>query len=71
MPDVAVLEEGFMAEEDAVALAAMGHEVSWQPRQGIAHCIFVDAETGEVVGVPDPRDSDGTAAGFDRVAAGG
>lgn len=71
LPDVAVLEEGFMAEEDAVALAAMGHEVSWQPRQGIAHCIFVDAETGEVVGVPDPRDSDGTAAGFDRVAAGG
>lgn len=64
LPDVAVLEEGFMTEEDAAALAAMGHEVAWRGGQGIAHCIFADAETGELVGVPDPRDSDGAAAGF-------
>ncbi len=71
LPDVAVLEEGFMTEEDAAALAAMGHEVAWRSRQGIAHCVFVDAETGGLVGVPDPRDSDGFAAGFDRREAGG
>ncbi len=71
LPDAAVLEEGLMTDEAAAALAAMGHEVSWRAGQGIAHCIFVDADTGQLVGVPDPRDSDGVAAGFDRVAGGG
>lgn len=64
LPDVAVLEEGFMTAEDAAALAAIGHEVAWRGGQGIAHCIFVDAASGDLVGVPDPRDSDGTAAGY-------
>lgn len=64
LPDEARLEEGFMSAEDAEALAAMGHAVEWRARQGIAHCIFVDAESGALVGVPDPRDSDGTAAGY-------
>ncbi len=63
LPDVARLEEGYMSEEDAAALAAMGHEITWSGRQGIAHCIFV-GEGGGLVGVPDPRDSDGTAAGY-------
>lgn len=70
LPDVAVLEEGFMSEDAAAALAAMGHEVSWRSGQGIAHCIFVDPETGRLVGVPDPRDSDGVAAGFDQAGGG-
>jgi len=64
LPDVARLEEGYMSEEEAAALTAMGHEVAWSGRQGIAHCIFVDAGTGALVGVPDPRDGDGTAAGY-------
>ncbi|MDE2973646.1 MAG: gamma-glutamyltransferase [Gemmatimonadota bacterium] len=63
LPDVARLEDGYMSETDAAALAAMGHEIAWSTRQGIAHCIFVDAGTGALVGVPDPRDGDGTAAG--------
>lgn len=42
----------------------MGHEISWGRGQGIAHCVFVDPESGMLVGVPDPRDSDGTAAGY-------
>ena len=63
LPDVARLEEGYMGEEDAATLAAMGHEIMWSGRQGIAHCIFV-GEGGGLVGVPDPRDSDGTAAGY-------
>ena len=64
LPNVARLEEGYMSEADAGVLAAMGHEIAWSRRQGIAHCIFVDPDTGMLVGVPDPRDSDGTAAGY-------
>ena len=64
LPNVARLEEGYMSEEDAATLAAMGHEITWSGRQGIAHCIFVDGDTGALVGAPDPRDSDGTAAGY-------
>ena len=64
LPDRARLENGYMSEADGALLAAMGHEVGWAGGQGIAHCIFVDAATGELVGVPDPRDSDGAAAGY-------
>ncbi len=64
LPDRARLENGYMGEADAAILAAMGHEVGWAGGQGIAHCIFVDGATGELVGVPDPRDSDGAAAGY-------
>ncbi len=64
LPDAVRLEAGFMSEENGAVLAAMGHEVTWGNRQGIAHCIFVDGETGGLVGVPDPRDSDGAAAGY-------
>lgn len=64
LPNVVRLEEGYMSPEGAAALEAMGHAVDWRGSQGIAHCIFVDAETGALVGVPDPRDSDGTATGY-------
>ena len=64
LPDVARLEDGYMGDADAATLTAMGHEVAWSGRQGIAHSIFVDGDTGVLVGVPDPRDSDGTAAGY-------
>lgn len=64
LPDAVRLEDGFMPEEDAAVLAAMGHYVTWGRGQGIAHCIFVDGDTGQLVGVPDPRDSDGAAAGY-------
>ena len=64
LPDAVRIEDGFMSDEDAAVLAAMGHEVNWGRGQGIAHCIFVDGETGAIVGVPDPRDSDGSAAGY-------
>ncbi|MDE2874352.1 MAG: gamma-glutamyltransferase [Gemmatimonadota bacterium] len=63
LPDAARLEDGYMSEEDAAVLAAMGHQVTRSGRQGIAHCIFT-GEGGVLVGVPDPRDSDGTAAGY-------
>ncbi len=61
LPDAVSLEDGLMAEEAAATLEAMGHAVAWRQSQGIAHCIFVDREGGLLIGVPDPRDSDGTA----------
>ena len=64
LPDVVRMEDGYMTESDAAKLAAMGHEISWGRGQGIAHCVFVDPELGMLIGVPDPRDSDGTAAGY-------
>ena len=64
LPDAVRLEEGLMSEADAARLSAMGHQVGWGRGQGIAHCIFVDGSSGELVGVPDPRDSDGAAAGY-------
>lgn len=64
LPDVVRMEDGYMTESDAAMLAALGHEISWGRGQGIAHCVFVDPDSGMLVGVPDPRDSDGTAAGY-------
>ncbi|MDE2806274.1 MAG: gamma-glutamyltransferase [Gemmatimonadota bacterium] len=64
LPDVVRMEDGYMTESGAARLAAMGHNVSWGRGQGIAHCVFVDPESRMLVGVPDPRDSDGTAAGY-------
>ena len=64
LPDVARLENGYMSAEDATVLEAMGHAISWGRGQGIAHCIFVDSASGDLVGVPDPRDTDGAAAGY-------
>ena len=64
LPNVARLEERYMSAEDAAVLEEMGHAIDWRSSQGIAHCIFVDPATGALVGVPDPRDSDGTAAGY-------
>ncbi|MCY4400118.1 MAG: gamma-glutamyltransferase [Gemmatimonadetes bacterium] len=64
LPDVARLEDGYMSADDAAVLEAMGHVISWGRGQGIAHCIFVDPDSGDLVGVPDPRDTDGAAAGY-------
>ena len=64
LPDVARMENGYMSAEDAAELEAMGHAISWGRGQGIAHCIFVDPASGDLVGMPDPRDTDGAAAGY-------
>ena len=64
LPDVARLEDGYMSETDAAALAAMGHEIAWSARQGIAHCIFVDRRHGSPGGGARParRGRDGCGA---------
>ena len=64
LPDAARLEDGYMSAEDAAVLEAMGHAINWGRGQGIAHCIFVDSASRDLVGVPDPRDTDGAAAGY-------
>ena len=63
LPDQTRLERGLMDEATSARLEAMGHRVTWTSRQGIAHAIFV-SESGQLVGVPDPREDDGTAAGY-------
>ncbi|MGI9626942.1 MAG: gamma-glutamyltransferase [Longimicrobiales bacterium] len=63
LPDAARLEQELMSEEDAGLLEAMGHRLTYSTRQGIAHVIFVGAD-GTISGVPDPRDTDGSAAGY-------
>lgn len=64
LPDVVRLEDGLMSAEDVAILEGMGHSTGRRGSQGIAHCIFVDGASGGLIGVPDPRDSDGTAAGL-------
>lgn len=64
LPDRIRMERGLMTEDRAGELEAMGHTVAWTDRQGIAHAIFVGPD-GRLSGVPDPRDEDGTASGFE------
>jgi gamma-glutamyltranspeptidase/glutathione hydrolase len=45
------------------ALRAMGHEVRTIGRQGDAHSILVDPETGIYIGAADKR-SNGSAVGY-------
>ena len=54
---------------DLAALAAKGHDVRVQGRQGSAQSIWTDLSTGHVYGVADRRDSTSKAA-IPTVAAG-
>ena len=63
LPDALRLERRVMTTDQAAALEAMGHRLTWSERQGLAHVIF-RTEDGTLVGAPDPREDDGTAAGY-------
>ncbi len=63
LPDVLRIERGGATEAVVRELQARGHEVRVRRRQGLAHSILVDPETGERVGAPDPRNADARAAG--------
>jgi gamma-glutamyltranspeptidase/glutathione hydrolase len=63
LPDQLRVEENGVSQETLGALASMGHEATMRSRQGSCHAIMIDPETGERIGAPDPRDSDGGAAG--------
>jgi gamma-glutamyltranspeptidase/glutathione hydrolase len=64
LPDTLLLEGELFTSPAAAELQQWGHRVQRRNRQGVAHVIFVDPE-GMLVGVPDPRDRDGAAAGVD------
>jgi gamma-glutamyltranspeptidase/glutathione hydrolase len=64
LPEDIRIEGDGVTPQTLVALEAMGHAVSMSGSQGSTPCIFVDPETGELTGAPDPRDPDGGVAGY-------
>jgi gamma-glutamyltranspeptidase/glutathione hydrolase len=64
LPDRIRIEEAGVSPETLEALSSMGHEAAMRGRQGSCHAIMIDPDTGERIGAPDPRDSDGGAAGY-------
>jgi gamma-glutamyltranspeptidase/glutathione hydrolase len=63
LPDGLRMEEGGLTADAQAALEAMGHTVQVRGRQGTAHSIMIDPQTGERVGAPDQRGADAGAAG--------
>ena len=63
LPDRIQVEGGAFTPQAIAALEEMGHTVQARGTQGLAHSIFIDPETRERVGVPDPRNPDARAAG--------
>ncbi|MFO8174017.1 MAG: gamma-glutamyltransferase [Longimicrobiales bacterium] len=64
LPDQIRGEEGVVTAEEARLLEEMGHSISTRGTQGRTHCIRFDAQSGQLVGAPDPRDPDSGAAGY-------
>jgi gamma-glutamyltranspeptidase/glutathione hydrolase len=64
LPDAIRIEAEGVTPEALARLEAMGHTASMAGSQGSTPCIFMDPETGELTGAPDPRDPDGGAAGY-------
>ena len=63
MPDLLRIEGLGVSKRGLKALRAMGHEVRTIGRQGDAHSILVDPETGIYIGAADKR-SNGSAVGY-------
>jgi gamma-glutamyltranspeptidase/glutathione hydrolase len=63
LPDRITVEEDALSPATLEALEALGHTVRVRSRQGLAHSIWVDPFTGELVGTPDARNPDSGAAG--------
>jgi len=64
LPDAIRIEADGVTPEAFAALEAMGHTVSMSGSQGSTPSVFMDPETGELIGAPDPRDRDGGAVGY-------
>jgi len=62
-PDRLMIEKRFTDEQAIEALKSMGHAVIRSNAQGNANSIMVEAGTGLVHGIPDPRRSTTKAAG--------
>jgi gamma-glutamyltranspeptidase/glutathione hydrolase len=63
MPDVLRVEPGRVSDETRRELEAMGHKIESMARQGDAHSILIDLDTGLRHGAADRRLS-GKAAGY-------
>jgi len=63
LPDVLYLEEKGAREDVVRELERRGHAVRVRRSQGLAHTILIDPETGERIGLPDPRNPDARGAG--------
>jgi gamma-glutamyltranspeptidase/glutathione hydrolase len=63
MPDIAKFERGRVAVEVQKELESRGHTVEIVARQGDAHTIWIDPETGNRHGAADKRLS-GAAVGY-------
>ena len=64
LPDMIQIETDGVTPATLAGLETMGHRVRMSGSQGSTPCIFVDPDTGELTGAPDPRDPDGGAAGY-------
>ena len=64
LPDVIHIEADGVTPEAFAGLEDMGYTVRMAGSQGSTPCIFMNSETGELTGAPDPRDPDGGAAGY-------
>jgi gamma-glutamyltranspeptidase/glutathione hydrolase len=63
LPDRIRIEEGGTSDAAVARLQEMGHTVEMGGQQGRAHCIMIDAETGDRLAAPDPRADDAGARG--------
>ncbi len=63
LPDRIRIEEDGTSEFTVEQLEAMGHTVQMGGRQGLAHSIMIDPDTGERLGAADPRNPDAGARG--------
>ncbi|MHB8529802.1 MAG: gamma-glutamyltransferase [Caulobacteraceae bacterium] len=64
LPDVVIVEPGYLTPASRGALAAMGYGFKTLPGWGADEAIEIDPRTGEREGANDPRRPGGLAAGF-------
>jgi gamma-glutamyltranspeptidase/glutathione hydrolase len=64
LPDQIGIESRATTIDSQRILEGMGHVVRIRGRQGHAHSIMIDPETGERLGAPDSRDRDSAAIGY-------
>jgi gamma-glutamyltranspeptidase/glutathione hydrolase len=63
LPDQIRIERDGVSSTTVQRLERLGHTVSVRGRQGLAHSIMIDPETGDRLGAADPRNVDAGAVG--------
>jgi gamma-glutamyltranspeptidase len=62
-PRLVRIEQDGVSDATVAELEARGHVVKVKGRQGLAHSIMIDPDTGDRLGAVDPRNADAGAAG--------